>query len=66
MARISLKDLPLDAKISKEEMKKVTGGLSPVRSITLSNLSQVGMQQLGGRASAGWGYGYHSGSIGNF
>ncbi|MBW1710486.1 MAG: hypothetical protein JRG97_12835 [Deltaproteobacteria bacterium] len=28
MAKIKIKDLPKDKKISKEEMKKVTGGLA--------------------------------------
>ena len=29
MARIKIKDLPRDKKISKEEMKKVMGGFNP-------------------------------------
>jgi len=29
MARIKIKDLPRDRKISKEEMKKVIGGFNP-------------------------------------
>jgi len=30
MARIKIKDLPKDKKISKEEMRKVTGGTLPI------------------------------------
>lgn len=32
MARIKIKDLPKDQKISREELKKVIGGLLPISS----------------------------------
>lgn len=43
MARILIKDLPKDMKISKEEMKNITGGDS---TLTLSDLSQMFQMQL--------------------
>ncbi len=37
MARIKIKDLPKNMKVTKEELKKVQGGLYSLQSTTLSN-----------------------------
>ena len=37
MARIKIKDIPKDMKISKEEMKNITGGVSTFSQVGLSN-----------------------------
>jgi len=47
MARIKIKDLPKDQKVSKEEMKKIRGGIfypmSPVPMSPIPNPDQVGL-----------------------
>ncbi len=37
MSRIKIKDLPKNMKVTKEELKKVQGGLYSLQSTTLSN-----------------------------
>jgi hypothetical protein len=41
MARINIKDLPKDMRISPEEMKKVRGG-AMIKNILLENIAGVG------------------------
>ncbi|MBW2087217.1 MAG: hypothetical protein JRI54_14515 [Deltaproteobacteria bacterium] len=50
MARIKIKDLPADQKVSQEEMKKIMGGvlLHQDFSTTLSPMDWGGLPILGG------------------
>ena len=44
MARVKIKDLPKDTKISKEEMRKVMGGTLPIPLPRLSYLQSPPLQ----------------------